>query len=134
MQRAFVIRPFGKKRDSAGKQIDFERVHDELIAPAVRAAGLEGGTTGEIIEPGNIREDMFSLIIEADVVICDFTIHNANVFYELGIRHALRKKRTILIKGSPVKEGPPFDVLTDRYLSYAVNNPSGAAKQKGSPS
>jgi hypothetical protein len=39
MQRAFVIRPFGKKKDAAGKDIDFERVHNELIAPALNAAG-----------------------------------------------------------------------------------------------
>jgi hypothetical protein len=37
-----------------------------LIAPALRDAGLGGGTTGEIIDAGNVREDMFSLIIEAD--------------------------------------------------------------------
>ena len=92
MQRAFVIRPFGTKKDSAGNQINFERVHDELIAPALKDAGVAGGTTGEIIESGSIREDMFSLIIEADLVVCDITVHNANVFYELGIRHALRKK------------------------------------------
>src|SRR4051812_28139711 len=115
MQRAFIIRPFGTKKDSAGKEIDFERVHNDLIAPALEAAGLAGGTTGEIVEPGNIREDMFALIIEADLVVCDITIHNANVFYELGIRHALRKTRTVMIKGRPIAEDTPFDILTDRY-------------------
>jgi hypothetical protein len=38
MQRAFVIRPFGTKKDSAGTEIDFERVHRELIGPATRPA------------------------------------------------------------------------------------------------
>ena len=42
MPRAFVIRPFGKKTDSAGKQIDFDRTHQLLIAPALEAAGLGG--------------------------------------------------------------------------------------------
>jgi hypothetical protein len=126
MPRAFVIRPFGRKTDSAGKQIDFERVHGELIGPALEATGLGGSTTGEIVEPGNIREDMFSLIFEADVVVCDITVHNANVFYELGIRHALRKKRTVLIKGGPTRDSPPFDLLTDRYLPYAVDDPAAA--------
>ncbi len=103
MARAFVIRPFRKKKDGSGKELDFERVHDELIGPALKAANLSGTTTGEIVEAGNIREDMFSLILEADLVVCDITIHNANVFYELGIRHALRKKHTILIKGEPTR-------------------------------
>ena len=34
------------------------------------------------------------------VVVADVTVHNANVFYELGIRHALRKRRSVMIKGN----------------------------------
>ena len=104
MARAFVIRPFGLKKDSSGTEIDFERVHRELIGPALEAVKLGGGTTGEIVDAGNIREDMFGLIFEADLVVCDITILNANVFYELGIRHALRKKSTVMIKGQPTKD------------------------------
>jgi hypothetical protein len=128
MQRAFIIRPFGKKKDRAGREIDFERVSTELIGPALKAAGLGGGTTGEIVQAGNIREDMFGLIIEADIVVCDMTIHNANVFYELGIRHALRKKRSVLIRGTPVADDVPFDNLTDRYLAYDIDKPETACE------
>jgi hypothetical protein len=127
MGRAFVIRPFGvDKKDSKGKVLNFERVHTELIGPALTEAALEGSTTGEIVDAGNIREDMFSLILEADLVICDVTIHNANVFYELGIRHALRKRRTILIKGEKVADEVPFDLLTDRYCAYDIDDPKSA--------
>jgi tetratricopeptide (TPR) repeat protein len=129
MQRAFIIRPFGKKKDRAGREIDFDRVQSELIDEALRAVGLGGGTTGEIVEAGNIREDMFALILEADVVICDMTIHNANVFYELGIRHAFRKKRTVLIRGANSADDVPFDNLTDRYLGYDVDRPAAALEQ-----
>jgi hypothetical protein len=59
MQRAFVIRPFGKKTDASGTSIDFEQVHEHLIAPALKDAGLGGGTIGEIIDAGNVHEDMF---------------------------------------------------------------------------
>src|SRR5262249_40321188 len=62
----------------------------------------------------------------ADVVVCDVTFHNANVFYELGIRHALRKKRTILIKGNPAADATPFDILTDRYIAYDAMAPANA--------
>jgi tetratricopeptide (TPR) repeat protein len=127
MGRAFVIRPFGIKTDGSGQSIDFEAVHNKLIKPALEANGLAGDTTGEIVESGNIREDMFQLILEADVVVCDITINNANVFYELGIRHALRKKRTLLIKGVPSNDTTPFDLLTDRYLAYPAKEP----EQKG---
>jgi hypothetical protein len=127
MARAFVIRPFGvDKKDSAGKVLNFERVHTDLIGPALTAADLDGSTTGEIVDAGNIREDMFSLILEADLVICDVTIHNANVFYELGIRHALRKRRTVLIKGEKVADNVPFDLLTDRYCAYDIDDPKVA--------
>jgi hypothetical protein len=129
MPRAFVIRPFGPKKNLSGALIDFNLVHRELIAPALKAAGLAGETTGEIIEPGNIREDMFALIIEADLVVCDITIHNANVFYELGIRHALRKKRTVMIRGVPSADDTPFDILTDRYQPYPIDNPGQATDQ-----
>ncbi|HEU4456438.1 MAG TPA: tetratricopeptide repeat-containing protein [Longimicrobium sp.] len=126
MQRAFVIRPFETKQDSKRKKIDFTAIHDALIAPAIEKAKLAGGTTGQIIEAGNIREDMFSLILEGDVAICDVTIHNANVFYELGMRHALRKKHTILIRGEPSADKIPFDLLTDRYLVYDLAKPGEA--------
>src|SRR6185503_1988937 len=129
MQRAFVIRPFGKKADASGTAIDFEQVHEQLIAPALKDAGLGGGTTGEIIDAGNVREDMFALIIEADLVICDITVHNANVFYELGIRHALRKKHTVLIRGEGSADTTPFDLSTDRYLAYDIANPAGALER-----
>jgi hypothetical protein len=124
MPRAFVVRPFGAKKDSSGRTIDFDRVHKELIKPALEANNLAGDTTGEIVDSGNIREDMFRLMLEADVVVCDITVHNANVFYELGIRHTLRKKSTVLIKGDPTEDKTPFDLLTDRYLPYDVAEPA----------
>ena len=129
MQRAFIIRPFGKKKDLAGRDIDFDYIQAVLIEPALKAVGLGGGTTGEIIEAGNIREAMFGLILEADIVVCDMTIHNANVFYELGIRHALRKKRSVLIRGAPVADAVAFDNLTDRYLAYDLDKPEVSAAE-----
>jgi hypothetical protein len=129
MLRVFVIRGFGTKKDSAGRDIDFERVHAELIAPALERCSLSGGTTGEVVDAGNIRTDMFALILEADLVVCDITVHNANVFYELGIRHALRKKHTVLIKGDPSADATPFDLSTDRYLRYPVPEPGQALEK-----
>ncbi len=114
---AFIVRPFGIKND-----VDFDKVDTELIQPALRSAGISGSTTATILEAGNIREDMFGLLLTADIIVADVSIHNANVFYELGIRHALRDKRTYLIRCS--KDEIPFDLKTDRYLSYDADNPS----------
>jgi tetratricopeptide (TPR) repeat protein len=115
--QAFIVRPFGVKNG-----IDFDRVERELIRPALIALNFSGGTTGEFIEQGNIRTDMFEQLLIADLVIADISIHNANAFYELGIRHAFRDKRTFLIKSKG--DEVPFDLKTDRYMSYDSENPA----------
>src|SRR3954470_4604173 len=101
--RAFVIRGFGVK---AG--VDFDRVHEELIGPALETVGLEGGTTGLIVEAGNIRDDVIHELVMADLVVADVSIHNANVFYELGVRHAARNRATVLIRARI--DEVPFDL------------------------
>lgn len=120
----FIVRPFGTKNG-----IDFDGVETRLIRPAMQQAGLSGGTTGELLQQGNIRTDMFEQLLIADVVIADISMHNANVFYELGIRHALRDKHTFLInsQGADV----PFDLKTDRYLSYDATNPAASVAALG---
>lgn len=122
--RAFIVRPFGVKED-----IDFDRVERELIAPALAACGIEGRTTGEIVRQGNIREDMFRLLVVSDVVIADTSIHNPNVYYELGIRHGLRNQHTIIIRAEGSKDRYPFDLQTDRYLTYDAANPKWALEK-----
>src|SRR5215475_2103522 len=89
----FIVRPFGKKGD-----VDFDLVEGKLIAPAMAAANVKGGTTALITRSGNIRVDMFEKLVLAELVIADISVHNANVFYELGLRHALRHRPTILIR------------------------------------
>lgn len=126
MSRYFLITPFGKKQNANGETIDFDKVQKKLVEPAAEAAGLKGGTTAPVIEAGSIHEDMFQLIIESDTVICDVSLHNANVWYELGIRHALRRKGTILIKGS-ICDDTPFDVLTYRHIRYETSDPASSA-------
>ncbi len=126
MARAFIVRPFGTKNG-----IDFEDVQKNLIAPALAACDIQGGTTAPFLQAGNIRTDMFQQLLVADLVVADISIHNANVFYELGIRHALQAKRTVLLRAK-VKKDPslrdakdevPFDLRTDRYLEYDANAP-----------
>ena len=122
--RVFIIRPFKLKTNRKNEKIDFDRVDRELITPCIKALGLSGGTTGEFVKQGNIREDMFRELLSADLVIADISIHNANVFYELGIRHALRDQSTVLIKANQHTDPGAFDLSTDRYMSYDLDNPS----------
>ena len=131
--RAFIIRPFGTR-----KGIDFENVEAKLIGPALANIGAEGRTTGEILEAGNIRIDMFQLLLIADLVIADISTNNPNAFYELGIRHALQEKRTFLMRAKPAaaqtvqeaKEADvPFDLKTDRYFEYDAADPGALLNQ-----
>ena len=117
--RAFVVRPFKEKLG-----VDFEKVHRELIKPALESAGIDGDTTLEIVEQGDIREDMFRLLVGADIVIADISIHNANVFYELGIRHAVLDRYTLLI--SCGVDPHVFDLKPDRYLAYNKDDPKAS--------
>lgn len=118
-KRVFIVRPFGIREG-----VDFDAVERKLIQPAigrVKATTLEGGTTLPIVEQGNIREDMFRELVTADLVIADLSIHNANVFYELGIRHGVRPNATFLLRADLSKY--PFDLQTDRYLQYDAAKP-----------
>src|SRR4051794_7142680 len=119
---AFIVRPFGERSG-----IDFDRVEKELIDPVLSDLGIEGRTTLPIARAGNIRTDMFERLLLADLVIADISVHNANVYYELGIRHALRPRTTILIRARG--DTVPFDLQTDRYLEYAADDPGGAREK-----
>lgn len=126
--RVFVIRPFGVKEG-----IDFDRVDAELIQPALQKLAtrddpISGGTTGLISRQGNIREDMFRMIVASDLVVADVSIHNANAFYELGIRHALRPNHTFLLR-SQTDHAYPFDLQTDRYFLYDAANPAASVNK-----
>ena len=93
---AFVAMPFGIKPGSDGKAIDFNRIYDEYIKPALEAAGLEVFRADEESRAGDIRTDMFQELLIADLVVVDLTIDNPNVWYELGVRHALRSRGVVL--------------------------------------
>jgi hypothetical protein len=133
MTNVFIVRPFGKKKftltENGAEQsveVDFDAIDRTLIQPALETNHLAGQTTGEIAEAGNIREDMFQMLITYDLVIADISIDNANVFYELGIRHGLRPKGTILIRFSTPGKDVPFDLKTDRYVPYKREDPPAA--------
>jgi hypothetical protein len=125
--RAFIIRPFGEKPNTLGDApINFDKIEKELISEALAQVGLTGGTTGEFVQQGNIRTDMFRQLLAADLVIADISIHNANAFYELGIRHALRNQYTVMIKSEVRGDPHVFDLKADRYLPYNPDDPAAA--------
>jgi hypothetical protein len=112
--------PFGKKPAIAGGVVDFDAVYRELIAPAVADAGLEPLRADEEMSGGIIHKPMFERLILCEYAVADLTTANANVFYELGVRHAVRPWSTVLL----FAEGGgqlPFDVAPLRALPYRLS-------------
>jgi tetratricopeptide (TPR) repeat protein len=115
----FVLMPFGKKPDAAGMMVDFDAVYHDLIAPAIEEAGLEALRADEEMTGGIIHKPMFERLILCEYAVADLTTANANVFYELGLRHAVRSWSTVLIFSENSRL--PFDVALLRALPYGLN-------------
>jgi tetratricopeptide (TPR) repeat protein len=112
----FVIMPFGIKKDSEGNEINFDEIYNSLIKPAINSAKLSPIRADEETMNGIIHKPMYERLILCDYAIADLTTANANVFYELGIRHAVKPYTTITIFSSNSKL--PFDVNFLRSLPY----------------
>jgi len=117
---AFVAMPFGSKPDASGQMVDFNAIHADLLRPALEQAGLDVIRADEEQRAGDIRLDMFQELLMADLVLVDLSIDNPNVWYELGVRHALRARGVVLVQGP--REGKPFDIYTDRKLVYHLKD------------
>ncbi|MBD1913326.1 MULTISPECIES: tetratricopeptide repeat-containing protein [unclassified Leptolyngbya] len=113
---AFVIMPFGRKQGPDGHWIDFNSIYQNLIRPALEEAGFESFRADEEEASGDILTDMFQELLLADLAIADLSIDNANVFYELGIRHAFRKRGVVHIQAG--RAYMPFDIFNVRTLPY----------------
>lgn len=116
-KRCFVVMGFGIKTDFAtGRKLDLNKSYRLLIKPVVEASGLECIRADEIRHSGTIDLPMYQELLKADVVIADLSTANVNAFYELGIRHALRPRTTIVI--SEDKLTYPFDLNHIKITSY----------------
>ena len=110
--------PFGKKVDATGETVDFDVVYREIIVPAIERSGMEAFRADEEMTGGIIHKPMFERLILCEYAVADLTTANANVFYELGLRHAVRRWSTVLIFASG--DRLPFDVSPLRALPYKL--------------
>jgi tetratricopeptide (TPR) repeat protein len=115
---AFVIMPFGKKKGGDGSLFDFNAIYTQLIKPTLEMAGFEPFRADEETTSGDILTDMFQELLLADLCIVDMSIDNANVFYELGIRHAFRKRGIVHIQAG--RAYMPFDIFNVRTIPYHI--------------
>jgi len=119
-RRAFVIMPFGEKKAPDGTAIDFDAVYQELFAPAIAAAGLMPHRADADRRGGSIHLDMFQDLLLAEFVVADLTLDNPNVWYEIGVRHALRAGGTVLTYA--LRDRLPFDIAGQRMQRYSLKH------------
>jgi len=111
--------PFGRRAGPTGAEINFDLVYQNLIAPAIAEADLEPLRADEEAMGGIIHKPLFERLVLCPYAIADLTLANANVFYELGIRHAFRPWSTAPL----IAEGHrlPFDVQMLRTVAYKLD-------------
>ena len=124
----FVLMPFGRKTDATGRTTDFDAVYQQIIAPAVQEAGLDPIRADEEKVGGTIHKPMFERLMLCDYAVADITGANPNVYYELGIRHAMRPRSTVILfaEGTTL----PFDIALLRGVPYRTGENGAPADPK----
>ena len=119
MGNCFVIMGFGEKTDfqsNPQRVLNLNRTYEDIIKPAVEEAGQTCVRADEIIHSTVIDKPMYDNLLSADLVIADLSTANVNAVYELGIRHALRPQRTIVLAEHNFSF--PFDLNHLSILKY----------------
>jgi hypothetical protein len=107
----FVIAPIGEAESETRKRSD--QILKHVISPALKECGYKATRADQISEPGMITSQVIQRIVDDPLVVADLTEKNPNVFYELAIRHAIRKPLVQIIrKGEQI----PFDVAGTRTI------------------
>lgn len=118
----FMVMPFGIKdtqqtNSAAPARLNFDRLWTDLFIPVVRDLGYEPVRADADLGASIIR-DMIERLTLSDLVIADLTVANANVFYEVGIRHAARPNGCVLVAASWSRQ--PFDTQSMRHEHYTI--------------
>lgn len=113
---AFVVMPFSEPWS--------DTVFHNLMAVGIRDSGLECVRGDMLVRVGDLSRNIWGAMLRAGIVIADVSALNANVFYELGLAHALGKDTVILRhKGSQI----PADIGGAHYHEYALDQLQSSA-------
>ncbi len=114
----FVMMPFAN---------ELKRIYTEVIKPTIESRDLMCLRADDIRTNGAIMDHVWKSICEARFLIADLTFGNANVFYELGIAHAVGKETILIARRMGESPKRPFDVLHLRTILYD-DTPDGRSK------
>lgn len=92
---------------------EFTSVKAAVLTAAERA-GFDCKVTGDISAPGNILDQVWQGVRSSDVVVADISGSNPNVFYEIGLAHALGKEVILITQ----EDAAPFDIQAARREKY----------------
>ncbi len=124
--------PIGSDQGAEGRPaIDFDRVFTLAVAPAIVAAGLAPVRDDQVGAGGLVQKFVFEALLLSPFVVADLTTGNANVLYELGVRHAARRSGTVMLTAKA--EEMPFVARQLRCVRYeldATNRLSAAAARR----
>jgi len=112
LKTCFLITPIGSKDDETRQRVDqwMKCIYKPAIGEKYKIIRAD-----EYQVPGSITEQIVQLIIDADLVIIDFTGLNSNVMYEAAIRHLAEKP---FIQINQHGEKLPFDIQNLRSINY----------------
>lgn len=88
----------------------------DAIKSACESQSMKAIRVDDLSRPNVIMDDIFEIIVQSSLVICDFTDKNPNVTYEAGVAHALNKD-VIMLTQNPDDIG--FDLRHRRYIHYS---------------
>lgn len=115
-KRCFMITPLGEPESEIRKKAD--GVIDAVIKPVVESFGYALICPHKMNESGSITQQVIKAILKDDLVIVNLTGLNANVMYELAIRHAVNKPVITIVENSTKL---PFDIYSERTIKYEDN-------------
>ena len=120
---AFMVMPYGRRDilgagENAPPNVDFDALWTKAYAPALRELGYEA-IRADADLGGLIIKDMLERIVLAHLVLADITLANANVFYEVGVRHAAERTGCVMIAASWANV--PFDLEQVPHLKFALD-------------
>src|SRR5262249_48478628 len=100
--------------------------YEKIFKPAIEKAGLQPvRADAEIFGTGKIIDQIWRGINNAKVLAAELTTRNPNVFYELGLAHAMRKPVVLVSSG---EVDVPFDLQHIRVIYYDVSDPFWGTK------
>jgi hypothetical protein len=109
----FFITPIGDDGTEQRRHSDMMLKH--VVNPACRTHNLEVVRAGMIEKSGLITKQIFEYLVRSRLCVTDMSFLNANVFYELGVRHMMKLPAVQLIRKS---DRIPFDVSQGRTIVF----------------